>query len=212
MSKTCDELHQLGSQLPRNRFPFSRSSIPQDGIYVLFERGEPAHGGDRIVRVGMNTGRGTLPSRLKEHFITENKDRSIFRKNMGRAILNRDEDPFLQHWDIDLTTRKNRERYEHLIDKDRQREIERQVTEYIQDNFSFVTIPVRDKGRTKQLEARIISTVSLCSACGPSETWLGRHSPKLKIRQSGLWQVNRLYQQPLSPYDLDALRQLLGAS
>jgi hypothetical protein len=160
----------------------------------------------------MNTGRGTLPSRLIEHFITENKDRSIFRKNIGRAILNRDEDPFLQHWDIDLTTRKNKDEYGHLIDKDKQRQVERQVTEIIQQNFSFVTIPVRDKGRAEQLEARIISTVSLCSACGRSQTWLGRHSPKLKIRQSGLWQVNKLYQQPPSPYDPDALMQLLGAS
>ena len=38
--------------------------------------------------------------------MTENKDRSIFRKNIGRAILNKNQDPFLGQWELDLTTRK----------------------------------------------------------------------------------------------------------
>jgi hypothetical protein len=32
---------------------------------------------------------------LEQHFIKENKDRSIFRKNIGRAILNKDQDALL---------------------------------------------------------------------------------------------------------------------
>jgi hypothetical protein len=210
MSKLCYQLHELVSQLPRHTFPFDKSRIPPNGIYILFEKGEQGHGADRIVRVGTSTGQGNLPSRLREHFMIENKDRSIFRKNIGRAILNRDRDPFLQHWDLDLTSHQNKDKYQHLIDNDKQRQVEHQVTVYIQDNFSFITIPVQSKDRRVQLEARIISTVSLCSACHSSGTWLGRHSPKPKIRQSGLWQVNKLYKQPLSPHDFDTLKQLLG--
>ena len=56
---------------------------------VLFETGELAHGADRIVWVGTHTGSNEMPSRLKQHFLKENKDRSIFRKNIGRALLNR---------------------------------------------------------------------------------------------------------------------------
>ena len=32
------------------------------------------------------------------------KDRSIFRKNIGRAILNKNNDSFLEIWNLDFTT------------------------------------------------------------------------------------------------------------
>jgi hypothetical protein len=85
MSDLCYELHQLCSLLPRLRFPFEEKDIPCNGVYILFEEGEEAHGMDRIVRIGSHTGQNKLLSRLREHFINENKDRSIFRKNIGRA-------------------------------------------------------------------------------------------------------------------------------
>src|SRR5450759_2712607 len=52
MSDTCRELHIFVNGLPRHRFPLDSKSLPQNGIYVLFEKGEIAHGADRIVRVG----------------------------------------------------------------------------------------------------------------------------------------------------------------
>lgn len=95
MSAVCRRVHEVIWKLPRHRFPFDDQDIPANGIYVLFEEGESGHGGDRIVRVGTHTGDNQLRSRLKQHFINENKDRSIFRKNIGRAILSKDSDPFL---------------------------------------------------------------------------------------------------------------------
>ena len=79
----------------RSRLGFSDgfTNVPLNGIYLLYERGELGHGADRIVRVGTHTGKNQLVSRLKQHFVHENKDRSIFRKNIGRAILNRQQDP-----------------------------------------------------------------------------------------------------------------------
>jgi hypothetical protein len=86
----CEALHKWVNSSPAFHFPFDASRIPPNGIYVLLEQGEVAHGAKRIVRVGTHTGCNQLPPRLRQHFLIENKDRSIFRKNIGRAIMNRD--------------------------------------------------------------------------------------------------------------------------
>src|SRR5262245_38997986 len=129
----CELLHEWANSLPTFRFPFDSSGIPLNGIYILFEKGEVAHGANRIVRAGTHTGEGQLRSRLRQHFLIENKDRSIFRKNIGRALLNRDHDPFLPFWELDLTTQIMKEKHVG-IDLDRQRTIERTVTQYIQEH------------------------------------------------------------------------------
>ena len=95
MSDACRLLHQAFSRLNWFRFPFDPMVLPRNGIYILFEDGEVAHETKRIVRVGTHIGINQLPSRLRQHFMLENKDRSIFRKNIGRALLHRDQDPFL---------------------------------------------------------------------------------------------------------------------
>jgi hypothetical protein len=209
MSKLCHEPHQFFSRLPRFYFPFDESGIPLNGIYIVFEQGESGHGTDRVVRVGTHTGESQLRSRLREHFVNENKDRSIFRKNIGRAILNKSEDPFLKQWNLDLTTRREREKYQNVIDFDKQKRVEKQVTEYIRSHFSLAVLRVDEKQRRLDLESKIISTVSWCEECFPSKAWLGLHSPKVKIRQSGLWNVNELHKQPLSETDLGELEELI---
>ena len=210
MSEKCNELHQMFNNMEKLTFPFIDSDIPLNGIYILFEKGELAHGTHRIVRVGTHTGDNQLVSRLKQHFIKENKDRSIFRKNIGRCILNKENDPFLDKWELDLTTREAKEKYSNLIDFDKQKEIEKKVSKYIQENFSFIVFPVVDKAKRLRLESRIISTVSLCKECTPSNNWLGLFSPKRKIRESGLWLVNELYKQPLSDEDMMKIRIIFG--
>jgi len=206
MSKICHKVHRLFSELPKLGFPYDASRIPENGIYVLFENGELAHETDRIVRVGTHTGNNQLPSRLEQHFIRENKDRSIFRKNIGRAILNRDKNTLLAQWEIDLTSSEAKNKYAKAIDQHKLREIEKQVTDYIQCNFRFVVLRVHEKEKRLRRESKIISTISQCDECHPSEKWLGRHSTKDKIRRSGLWLVNELYKQPLSESDFEALK------
>ena len=193
MSSVCRGIHEIVWGLPRHRFPFEDRDIPANGIYVLFEEGESGHGGDRIVRVGTHTGKDQLRSRLKQHFLTENKDRSIFRKNIGRAILSKDSDPFLEHWNLDLTTRAKREQYQDIVDLEYQAQIEKRVSAYIQDSFSFSVFSVDNKEDRLRIESKLISTVSWCKECEPSPGWLGMYSPKQKIRGSGLWLVNELY-------------------
>jgi len=205
MSRECEALHRLINGLERHRFPFDDRRIPENGIYVLFEEGEAGHGEERIVRIGTHTGHGQLRSRLRQHFLTENKDRSIFRKNIGRALLSRRNDPFLEKWELDLTSRRARERWAQEIDPAYQAKVEAEVSAYIRSRFSFVAFEVTDKTDRLDLESRMISTVSLCTECGPSSGWLGRSSPKDRIAASGLWLVNELYKTPL---DDKALRQL----
>lgn len=96
--------------------------MPNNGIYFFYEDGEVSgHGGaddtnnnkPRIVRIGIHKD-GNFKSRISEHFLlNESKmhftsktsashDRSIFRKNLGRALLEGDE--YLNTWKIDFTT------------------------------------------------------------------------------------------------------------
>ena len=210
MSKNCNTIHQWFNGMRKFTFPFDKQEIPENGIYILFEKGEFAHSTNRIVRVGTHTGQNQLRSRLFQHFLKENKDRSIFRKNIGRALLNKDEDPFLEKWELDLTTRNAKDKYSNSIDFDKQKEIEKRVTKYIQENFSFVVFQIDDKDKRLNFESKIISTVSLCEECKPSKNWLGNFSPKEKIRKSGLWLVNELWKTPLNDEDMIELKQLLN--
>lgn len=210
MSEVCARLHALCSSLPRLTFPFDAKGLPKNGVYVLFEQGETAHGGDRIVRVGTHTGANQLPSRLQQHFLKENKDRSVFRKNVGRALLAKDGDPFLAQWEIDLTTSAAKATYAALMDREKLSQTEQRVTAYMRRSLSFAVFPVEDKEQRLLWESRLISTVSLCNECRPSDGWLGLSSPKERIRKSGLWLVNELYKQPLSEAELAVLARMLG--
>lgn len=204
----CTELHEWARSLPRHSFPFDISTIPKNGIYFLFEKGERAHGGLRLVRVGTHTGMNQLPSRLLQHFVNENKDRSIFRKNIGRALLHKARDPFLPLWEIDLTPADARKKHGGAVYYAKQKGIERKITQTLQKNFQFAVVQVDDPKKRLALESKIISTLSHCAKCTPSSKWLGLNSPKTKIRESGLWLVNELYKTPLSGKDLSALKSL----
>jgi len=193
------------NRLERIEFPFDKRKIPRDGIYILFEKGETGHDQERIVRIGTHTGEGQLPSRLQQHFLKENKDRSIFRKNIGRCMLSTNGDPFLEWWEIDLTTSKAKTKYQDLIDRDKLKAVESRVSEYIRQRFTFAVLSVEEKQDRLRVESRMISTVSRCEECGPSSSWLGLFSPKDKIRKSGLWQVNELYKKPLSASEIEEL-------
>lgn len=209
MSIECESIHNLANEFKRHGFPFDESKIPLNGIYVLFEKGEEAHHQERIVRIGTHTGDNQLRSRLKQHFLKQNKDRSIFRKNIGRALLNQKKDPFLDLWELDLTTRKAKEKYSSLIDFNYQETIEDQVSQYIQSKFSFCVFEVKSKEERLQIESKLISTVSWCEECRPSKTWLGNASPKNKIVESGLWLVNELYKKPFDVAGIEHLSRLI---
>ncbi len=209
VSKICHTIHQWFNGMKKNSFPFDKQDIPKNGIYILFEKGEFAHSTSRIVRIGTHTGNNKLQSRLKKHFVYESKNKSIFRKNIGRALLNKDNDPFIEQWNKKNLAKKIKKALDSNSDEFiKQEEIEKRVTKYIQKNISFVVFQIDDKDKRLELESKIISTVSLCDECKPSQNWLGLFSPVEKIRRSGLWLVNELWKTPLSEDNLKELKNI----
>ena len=189
MSNECAHLHAWCGKLPLHSFPYVVEKIPLNGIYVLFEKGEIGHEGNRIVRVGTHTGKNQLRSRLWQHFLNENKDRSIFRKNIGRCFLNREGDAYLEKWEWDLTTKAAKEKYRALIDMEKQLQLEKQISNYLQSNFYFAVFEVNDAVKRLEWESKFLSTIAKCEECVPSKEWLGNYSPIAKIREFGLWNV-----------------------
>jgi len=209
MSELCKWLHEQLQQLPLIKFPFNLEQLPDNGIYFFYEQGEIwGHGGDkpRIVRIGTHRD-GNFRSRIAEHYLLDeskmnfdkNKakpsDRSIFRKNIGRALLNRHNDKYLQVWEIDFTIKKNRENFRHLRDIEKEIEIESEITIILRKNFSFRYLELGSQAErmgTAGLESSLIGTISHCKLCRPSNKWLGKDSPKKQIKESGLWLVQHL--------------------
>ena len=90
------------------------------GFNFFYEEGENSDHGDgisrsRIVRIGTHK-ENNFRSRISEHFLLNElkmeftqinpkpSDRSIFRKNIGRALLNMQRDfDYLRVWEIDFT-------------------------------------------------------------------------------------------------------------
>jgi hypothetical protein len=189
------EIHKLFNEQKRYSFPFDSfiKEIPTNGIYILFEKGETYADFDRIVRVGTHTGENQLRSRLKQHFIKENKNRSIFRKNVGRCFLNKENHPYLKLWELDITSNVEREKNLKLLDLEFEKQMEKRISHYIQTNFTFCTICVDTKEERLFWESRIVSTLAKATDLKASFNWLGNSSPKEKIKKCGLWQVNELY-------------------
>lgn len=208
MSRLCEELHELMSTQPRFYFPSNDINIPQNGIFLIFENGETAHGKDRIVMVGTHSSENNLMSRLKQHYIIESKDGSIFRKNIGRCILNVRKDPYIRIWDVDLSQRTNKEQYKHLINEEYQKSIEREVSWYIKENFSFCVIGVDDKTYRLKLKAKLVATISQCEGCRPTSNWFGLNSPVQRIKENGMWQEKELEGEQITKDELEVIKNI----
>ena len=204
-----NELHKIFNGLERFSYPFENrlNEMPDNGIYVKFEKGESYNNLDRIVRIGTDTGENNLKKRLIEHFVTENKNRSIFRKNIGRAMLNKDNNSYLNYWELDTTSKANKEKNLKYINVDLEAEIEGEISSYIKTNFSFCVFNVETKEQRLFWESKLISTLAYQTK--PSKNWLGNFSTKEKIKQSGLWQVQGLNKPKLTSDEFDNLKLLV---
>src|SRR5207247_1577594 len=142
---------ELVHDLPEVRWPFDYDHLPRNGIYFFCEKGEIwGHGGNspRIVRVGTHR-EGNFRSRMADHYVINQrkmefnrnqpapKDRSIFRKNIGRAILHRDCDPYEAIWNIDFTTLASRQMNGSHRDPAKEKQIEADVTHILRELFTF---------------------------------------------------------------------------
>lgn len=168
-----------------------------------------------MVRVGTHRD-GNFRSRISEHYLLNNSkmnfskdkpkpsDRSIFRKNIGRALLNRNKDAYLEIWEIDFMTSKNKMKFAEKRDIDKEREVETEITRLLRNNFAFRFIALKDQTRRLGpfgLESSLIGTLASCSFCKPSNNWLGKHSPKDHIRNGKLWLIQHLRANPINEED-----------
>ena len=188
----CYKLHRLFNAMPRFKWDTINMVGFDNGIYIIFENGETYHGMDRVVRVGTHRSNGRLRGRLKDHFFTENNDGSIFRKNIGRAMLNKNKMPYLRVWT------KSSSRSDINYNAAFQNKVEKQVTQYMRDYFSFVCIPVETNAERSRLEMGIIATLNKAEDFSASPGWRGKYSSEYEIAQSGLWLKDGLEDTPLS--------------
>jgi len=226
MSEKCQWLHEVLEELPLIKYPFRLELLSLNGIYFFYEKGEIWGYGDeklRIVRIGTHRG-NNFRNRIAEHFLINEKkmgfdrnnpkpsDRSIFRKNIGRALLHKNKDSYLKIWEIDFLPRANREKYSDLRDIEKERSIEKQITEILRNNFFFRFVIIEKEDErigSKGLESKLIGTVSGCTMCKPSMNWLGNYSPKKQIRTSGLWLVQHLNAEGITEEDMPVIEKLV---
>lgn len=201
----CEQLHRYFNGIPRLSWR-DIDQIPFDsGIYVMFEKGETYKGLDRVVRIGTHVSNNRLKLRLKNHYLTENKDGSIFRKNIGLALLNREQSPYLDIWNLDTSKPDVLAKNTGKIDRDYQARIEKQVTKYLQSNITFVCIQVDDPSLRLRIEEGLISTLAHSADFEATEHWLGRLNPKQKLANSALWNIQGLDARPLSADELSTV-------
>ncbi|RWN37529.1 hypothetical protein [Mesorhizobium sp.] len=207
MSKACQLLHERISALSAFTGTYNPTDLPTNGIYFVFETGETAHGGRRIVRIGTHTGDNNLQKRINEHLYTPNKDRSVFRKHLGRCILNVRKDPALSQWEIDLTPSANRDNHFTPAFKEAQDKVEAEVSDYITKNLSFAVLEVEAGQMRLQLESSLLATIAQCKECEASGNWLGRNHPnRLSFGTIGLWNVQGLKGPPMTEREVEMLQ------
>jgi hypothetical protein len=131
--------------------------------------------------------------------------RSIFRKNIGRALLNEQRDlDYSKIWEIDFTSHINRANHSQLGFIEKERTIESQVTELLRKKFYFRFISMEDQEKRMgkiSIESRLIGTVATCKLCKPSDYWFGKFSSKPQIKNGKLWLSQHLESIGLSDSD-----------
>ena len=212
MDNICYKLHKLFNSMKRYNFN-NINEIPfNNGVYIFFEKDEYYKNMDRIVRVGTDTGQNNLKSRMSQHFTNENKDRSIFRKNIGRAILNKtNQINLLNYWNLDLTERAKKDKY---FNEDLNKEckiIEKQITDFLCNNMSFVVFELEHKDDRLRFEEAIISALYNSDDFIASDKWLGNYVLPTKgnhVKNSRMWLSQGLKAKPITDEEFTRLLEI----
>jgi hypothetical protein len=230
-SEKCSWLHSQLESIPLVKFPFNIKSLPFNGIYSFYEQGEITYHTKngpklRIVRIGTHK-ENNFQTRISEHFLlneskmnftianTKPSDRSIFRKNIGRSILNKNNDYYLKIWNIDYTPKENRLKMNLLRNIEKEKQIESEISKILREKFSFRFIVL--EGQQKRigregLESRLIGTVANCNVCKASENWLGRSSPIERIKSGKLWLSQYLIAEGITEQDKEDIVRAIAST
>jgi hypothetical protein len=199
----------LNDSLQKNRFP-------KRGVYFFFERGEHRSDGKspRVVRVGTHAltqgSTSTFWGRLCQHrgFIEGsmagggNHRGSVFRKHVGAALINQQQsDAVYPCWYSDSSITKGIRVEEY--------EMEKQVSQVVRA-MPFLWVEVDDepgslspRGVIERNSIALLSNYNQSDKVDkPSQSWLGNWSINDKIRESGLWNVNHVDDEPEAFLDI----------
>jgi len=227
MSEECRWLHQKLEALPLIKYPFELRCLPENEIYFTYEEGEMwGHGGNqlRVVQVGTHRA-NNFHSRIAEHYLLDPRkmdfdhdqpkpsDRSIFRKHIGRALLRKAKDPYLDIWNIDFTILANRTQFAHCRDIPKEKRLEEEITERMRSTLQFRFIIIEDEEERmgeKGLEKRFIGTFAQCCECSKSSNWLGDHSTDKRIVASGMWQIHHLKADAITHLHYDRINNAIS--
>ena len=216
-----DSLEQILGEARRLSDCSGHLSWPERGVYFFREHGEIRAGsgaGPRIVRVGTHAlkrgSRTRLWTRLRSH---KGRDRSgsgnhrvsIFRGHVGNALRNRD------GFDCPDWDRRNRPPGTITREiRERERPLEEAVSRTI-GAMPFLWLAVEDEPGPDSLRGTLErNAIALLSGYGrpapdpPSESWLGLHCARGKVRPSGLWNTNHV-EDDYDPAFLDELARLV---
>ena len=211
---------------------------PERGVYFFFEPGEcRKHSGedDRVVRVGTHALKigavSTLWKRLGQHrgragTGVGSHRASVFRGLVGRALTARgdcelpptwrsaNEDPRTKNGMTSAVARRfGLTRAEVLASE---ADLEGRVSDYI-GPMPFLWLAVPDdpgpesaRGRVERGAIGLLSHYSAPAEDPPSAHWLGHHSDRERIRESGLWNSQHV-DKPYDPAFLDEMERLIAA-
>jgi hypothetical protein len=173
-------------------------TIPGRGVYFFFEDGELRRDASslRVTRVGTHAlklnASSTLRGRLRAHAGTRalsgNHRSSIFRLHMGSALLTR---ASVEHasWGlprsaVDVAMRRAERDLERVVST------RMRATRVVVLEIPDVPSPYSDRAYVERNAIGLLANEGLLDP--PSADWLGRHSARSEIRDSGLWNLEHL--------------------
>jgi len=204
-------LDRVKSSLPGEQLLSNLNSIDNilgRGVYFFFESGEfrsESGFAQRVVRVGTHGLRkgsvSTLRNRLKQHrgnvkgkFPGSGNHRgSIFRKHIGYALINKNQYPkkICKYWGIGQNAP--------ITIRILETPIEVAVSQYIR-SMPFIWIEINDPAGPDSLRGYVErNSIALLSNCvkpkidKPSKNWLGIYTNNPAMIESGLWNINHVY-------------------
>ena len=147
------------------------------------------------MRIGIHTKdseKGTqrgnkLFSRLGQHF-KGNMEASSFRRFVGDSLQNKQKQPIT--------------------------DIEKEVSTYMRENFSFVVFEVETQEEREFWEEKLTSTLAQAGKNGfiSFPYWLGKYSSNANVKTSGLWQSDEMNGTTLTLKELEQLLQIIQNS
>jgi hypothetical protein len=203
----CEGLHDIFNNIPHSDFQTIKnmpSSKKGKGIYIMFEKGEMYKGKPRIVRVGthgINEDNERLYDRLKYHY-KGTKDVSIMRKNIGIALLNKENNPYSDIWRKDTYNKENKK----YVKREEQKYIEKRVSEYIQTKITFVIINIETLQERKRYEEAIIVSLVANKDFKSSDQWLGKYHHENIISDNGMWLKQGHIAEPLTLEEFNIIK------